>query len=361
MKNWLKTKTLAALFGCALMNFLISGCDKPTPPAPTPVNPVEAGATGVYVLCEGVWQMNNSTLAFYDFAQGNIDADIFLTANGRGLGDTGSDLQIYGGKMYCVVNLSETVEVMTPDAHSIKQISLPGKQPRKVAFYQGFAYVSCYDGDILKIDTATLNIVATQQAGSNPDGLCVANGKLYVANSGGLNHPNYGNTISVIDAATMRVLKEIEVTINPTHVAADNFGDVYVISNGNYNDIASSLQRISSQTDELVQTFNFPATNFAICGDFAYIYYYDYSMQQSQIKVLNVFDETIAKDNFIVDGTDIQTPYAIAVNPANGDVYISDAYKFTTNGDVYCFGADGRKKFQFEAGVNPAAVVVINN
>lgn len=359
MKNWLKTKTLAALFGCALMNFLISGCEKPTPPAPTPVNPVEAGATGVYVLCEGLWQMNNSTLAFYDFAQGNFDADIFLTANGRGLGDTGSDLQIYGGKMYCVVNLSETVEVMNRSARSIKQISLSGKQPRKIAFYQGFAYVSCYNGDILKIDTATLEVVASQQAGSNPDGLCVANGKLYVANSGGLNNPNYGNTMSVFDLATFTPITEITVGLNPMRVASDAYGDVYVVCNGNYNDISGCMQRIDSQTDEVVQTFDFPVTNLAICGDFAYLYYYSYSNQQSQVSVLNVFDETMVKENFITDGTNIQTPYGIAVNPMNGDVYISDSYQYTSNGDVYCFGADGRKKFQFEVGMNPCQIQVM--
>lgn len=361
MKNWLKTKTLAALFGCALMNFLISGCEKPTPPAPTPVNPVEAGATGVYVLCEGLWQMNNSTLAFYDFAQGNFDADIFLTANGRGLGDTGSDLQIYGGKMYCVVNLSETVEVMNRSARSIKQISLSGKQPRKIAFYQGFAYVSCYNGDILKIDTATLEVVASQQAGSNPDGLCVANGKLYVANSGGLNYPNYDNTVTVFDLATFTSVATITVGLNPTRMAADAYGDVYLVCNGNYTDEAASFLRINSQTNAVEQTFDFPVTNFAINGNRAYIYYYDYATQQSAIKVLDVSSESIINNNFISDGTTIQTPYSIAVNSANGDVYISDVYDYTTNGDVLCFSADGRLKFKFEAGVNPAAVVVVNN
>ena len=358
MKNWLKTKTLAALFGCAMFNFLFVGCKDPEPVNPTPVDPEKAGANGVYVLCEGLWQMNNATLAFYDFTAGELTADAFLAVNGRGLGDTGSDLQIYGGKMYCVVNISETVEVMSRDARSLKQIPLSGKQPRKVAFYQDFAYVSCYDGDVVKIDTATLSVVGTCTAGSNPDGLCVANGKLYVANSGGLNYPNYGKTVSVIDLTNFSVVKNISVVDNPTRIAADKYGDVYLNSNGNYSDVASAFQRISSQTDEVVQTFGFSATNLVISGDFAYLYDYDYATQQSVVKVLNVFDETIENENFIADGTNIETPYAIAVNSVNGDVYIADAHDYSTNGDVICFDANGRKKFSFEVGINPMVVVI---
>lgn len=359
MKKWLKNKALTHLLTFTLLLVILSACDKPEPPAPTPVAPEEAAANGIYVLCEGVWQMNNSTLAFYDFAQGDFNADIFLSTNGRGLGDTGSDLQLYGSKLYCVVNISETVEVMNRSARSIKQISLSGKQPRKIAFYQGFAYVSCYSGDIIKIDTATLEIVATQQAGSNPDGLCVANGKLYVANSGGLNYPNYGNTVSVFDLATFTPAATITVGLNPTRIAADAYGDVYLVCNGNYGSVPASFLRINSQTDEVAHTFDFPATNFAISGNLAYLYYYDYSTQHSAIKVLDLASETIINDNFISDGTIIQTPYAIAVNPANGDVYISDVYQYTTNGDVYCFASDGRKKFQFEVGVNPAFFVIL--
>lgn len=301
--------------------------------------------------------MNNTTLAYYDFATGELDNDLFLTQNGRGLGDTGSDLARYGDKLYCVVNISETVEVMNKQGRSIKQISLPGKQPRKIAFYEASAYVCCYDGDVVRIDTSSLEIVGTAQAGSNPDGICVAGGKLYVSNSGGLNYPNYGNTVSVFDATTLTHLKEIPVVINPTKIAADTYGDVYVVSNGNYDDVPMTFQRIDTQSDEVAQTFSFPVTNFAIAGDRAYLYDFNYNTQTSSIKVLNVITEVIEQEQFIKDGTTLQTPYGIAVNPSNGDVYLTDAYQYTTNGTVYCFGSDGRKKFQFDVGINPCVVI----
>ncbi len=363
MKTFVRTTYRSRLgkfiFQLSSLLFLLVACEKPEPPAPAPVDPVTAGAKGVYVLCEGLAQMNNTALCYYDFASGELASDIFLTANGRGLGDTGSDLEIYGGKMYAVVNLSETVEVMSLDARSLKRISLAGRQPRKIAFYQQNAYVSCYNGDIVRLDTATLEITGTAHAGSNPDGLCVANGKLYVANSGGLNYPNYGNSVSVFDLATFTSTTEITVGLNPMRIASDAYGDVYVVCNGNFSNVPASFVRISSQTDAVVQTFDFPATNFTICGDNAYIYYYDFNTQQSAIRVLDVFSETIVKESFITDGTQLQTSYAISVNPVNGDVYIADACQFTTNGDLFCFGADGKLKFRFETGMNPCLIQVM--
>ena len=72
--------------------------------------------------------------------------------------------------------------------------------------------------------------------------------------------------------------------------------------------------------------------------------------------MMDVLTEQIVKEQFITDGTSLTAPYGIAVNPANGDVYLTDAYQDTTTGDVYCFGADGHKKFSFEAGICPSCI-----
>lgn len=359
-KGEISAKLKSAVFACAISAICFSACDEPQPPQPTPVDPTETAASGVYVLCEGLLDMNNATLTFYNFLNGDLDNNYFLTANGRGLGDTGNDLKTYGSKLYCVVNNSETVEIMElQTAKSLKQISLSGKQPRRIAFADGYAYVCCFDGDVVKIDTTTMSVTATAQAGSNPDGICVANGKLYVSNSGGLNNPNYGNTVTVFDLSSFSPIKEIPVVINPTRMASDNQGDVYLVSNGNYTSVPMTFQRIDSQVDEVVQTFDFAVTNFAICDNLCYFYHYNYSTEQYTLKVMDVFTEQIVSDEFITDGTTLQTPYGIAVNPVNGDVYLTDAYQYTTNGDVYCFSSDGTKKFNFESGINPSCIVFL--
>ena len=51
-------------------------------------------------------------------------------------------------------------------------------------------------------------------------------------------------------------------------------------------------------------------------------------------------------------------PGGTVLTKAGGDVYITDAGTFTTNGDVYCFDKDGKKKFSFEGGLNPSAMLI---
>jgi DNA-binding beta-propeller fold protein YncE len=341
-----------------LLPLLVLSC-KPDPPQPEPEPVPDVSASGLYIINEVLFQHNNSSLSYYNFRDGSFTENIFLDVNHRGLGDVGNDLQQYGSKLYIVVNNSNIVEVVDVNTvQSLKTISLSGKQPRYVTFLDNKAYVSCFDGDVVRIDTASLQVESTVHTGLNPDGICVCNGKIYVSNSGGLNAPNYGNTVSVIDPASFTVTKNITVDINPTRIKSWGNRYVYVVSNGDYYSVPANFQKIDAQSDEVVKTYNLEVVNFDIYQNLAYIYTYDYtSMTSAWIKVLDLETDEVIKDQFISDGTQLKTPYGIKVNPLNGDVYITDAGTFTTNGDVYCFDNQGRKKFSFEAGLNPQAMV----
>ena len=335
--------------------FCAASCTGPEPPKPLPV---ETSAYGVYILNEGLFQHNNSTLSYYDFETRTLIPDIFLQVNKRGLGDTGNDLKRYGSKLYCVVNNSHRVEVMDfLTAKSIKAISLTGKSPRQITFHQGKAYVSCFDGDVVRIDTATLEVDQTVYSGANPEGICVCNGKLYVANSGGLNNPNYGTTVSVFDINTLTMLHSIEVGTNPYKLAAsDDNLSVYVCTRGDYIEEYGTLSRIDAQTDQITRTWP-NIQNFTIFQNRAYVYEVDYEADFNTVKVLDLTQEGSVAEDFVSDGTIIRMPYSITVNPFNEDVYITDAYNFTVTGDVYCFDKNGKKKFSFSAGLNPCVVL----
>ncbi|UKJ08314.1 YncE family protein [Solitalea lacus] len=337
-----------------------AGCRKNDDPAPQPFQ------ASLYVLNEGLFNMNNTTLTGIDTLTGVAKTDYFEQKNKRGLGDTGNDLKIYGSKMYAVVNVSSQLEVIDPNTgKSLKQISMLDeqgvpRQPRYIAFHAGKAYVCSFDGTVGRLDTATLQFDKFVKAGRQPDGICVANNKLYVSNSGGLDFPNYDNTVSVIDIPSFTELKKISVQVNPYTIQADDYGDVYVVSRGDYGDIHCTFQAIDSKTDQVKKVFEgLEVLNFTINGDLAYLYNYNFTTQQASFKLLNVKTEEIVTENFITDETKITTPYGIDVNPSNGDVYITDVYDFTTTGDVYCFSKEGKLKFKFQAGLNPNNVVFV--
>jgi hypothetical protein len=360
--DFLKAK---ALLLCVVALVLFS-CKKDEPNGPVIIT-IEEETVGFYVCCEGLLNQNNGSLFYYDMENSLSYKDYFQTQNQRGLGDLPNDLKIYGSKMYCVVNGSNTVEVM--DAYtgfSIRRISLTnddgnGRQPRYITFHKDKAYVCSFDGTVVRIDTTSLAVEAIIECGRNPDGICVANGKLYVSNSGGLDFPNHDNTVSVVDIESFTEVKRITVVENPGKIFSDSEGDLYLISRGNYGDIPCVFQRIDSRTDE-VRTFdNLNATNFTICNDTAYLYSYDFYSGNSWFKTFDCKTEQVIRESFISDGTAINTPYGINVNPLNGDVYITDVYNYTVQGDVYCFDKDGKQKFKIaDVGLNPNVTVVLN-
>lgn len=330
----------------------------------------DGDTNSIYVLSEGLFNLNNSTLAKYTFKNGSLSTGYFSSINKRGLGDTANDMQRYGNKLYIVVNVSSDIEVMDfATGKSVGQIPMhtdngSSRQPRYITFAKGYAYVCSFDGTVEKIDTISLTVDAVTKVGRNPDGICTANGKLYVSNSGGLDTNGAGvdNTVSVIDLNTFTEQKKIIVGPNPGKIVASENGCVYVVTRG--EDVSKSdyhLIAINSVTDEVIKTYDEKVLNLALCGDIAYLYNYDYSTSTSDIKVFNLATGTTIRDRFITDGTIVNTPYAIAVNPYSGNVYIADAYDYKSKGDLLCFNAQGILLFRIKnIGLNPNTILFSN-
>ncbi|TAH00072.1 MAG: YncE family protein [Sphingobacteriales bacterium] len=337
----------------------IIGCRKNTNEEILPdIVPVRKG---IYILNEGGFNQNNSSLSYYDFEGKILTADIFKQENYRGLGDTGNDAQIYGSKMYIIVNASSTVEVLNArNAKSIKQFTFKtdqnvNRQPRYIVFNNNKAFISSYDGTVAVLDTASLTIEKYITVGRNPEQMAIANGKLYVANSGGLDYPNYDKTVSVIDLLTLTEIKKITVTLNPNGVTADQYGDVYIKSVGNYDDVKPTLTIIDSKTDLVKTTFdNFNGSNMTITGDLAFF------TVTGGAKIFNVQTETVVKEQFVTDGTVITSPYGVDVDNLTGEVFITDAKNYTSRGEVFCFDKDGKKKYVLTTGISPNGVIFIN-
>lgn len=251
--------TKSYLFFLAFVLLLVS-CDDMVDKVPDGKLPITNETSQLFVLSEGLFNMNNSTLALYDLKNKSTEKNYFLKTNKRGLGDTANDMALYGSKLYVVVNVSSQIEVLDAlTGKSIKQIPMfddagVARQPRYIEFYESKAYVCSFDGTVARIDTTSLLVEKMVKVGKNPDGICVANNKLYVSNSGGLNFPNYDNTVSVIDIPSFEEIKKIEVAINPSIIHSDSQGDVYVVSRGDYGEQGYVFQRISSKTDILEET-----------------------------------------------------------------------------------------------------------
>lgn len=337
----------------------------------------ESPFAGLYLLNEGNMGSNKCTLDFVDFEQGQYARNLYAERNPnvvKELGDVGNDIQVYGSKLYAVINCSHKVEVL--DARTcrrIGQVDIPNC--RYVAFDGGYAYVSSYVGPVgidpnaqlgavFQIDTATLEVTAEVTVGYQPDELVVQDGLIYVANSGGYRKPNYDYTVSVVDIATMTQIRKIPVGINLHRVRADRYGKLWVSSRGDYKSVPSRLFVLEKDKHtgrmEVSDTLDIPCSEMEICGDSLYLYSvaWNDASQENNVTygIVDVRTGEVVSDSFIKDGTeaDIEIPYGLKVNPENGDIYVTDAKNYVSSGNLLCYGRDGKLKWKVRTGDIPA-------
>ena len=335
---------------------------------------------GFFLLNEGNMGSNKCTLDYYDYASGIYHKNIYAERNPgvvQELGDVGNDLAIYGSKLWAVVNCSNLVEVMdAATARHIGQVSIPNC--RYIVFKDRYAYVSSYAGPVevdpnyrlgyvAKIDTTTLQVVDTCVVGYQPEEMVIAGGKLYVANSGGYRVPDYDHTISVIDLASFKEIKKIDVAPNLHRMELDAYGNIWVSSRGDYYDIQPMTFIVSTQSDSVIDQLDLLAcSDMTLCGDSLYVYSnaWSYFTQTTDVNyaIVDVKTRQVVTRRFITDGTEtqFQNPYGIAVNPNTHEIFVTDARDYITPGKIYCYSPEGRLKWSVNTGDIPSRIAFTN-
>ncbi len=305
--------------------------------------------TGVYSLNQGNYGMNNTTITYYDFGTNAATTDYYKNVNGFGLGDTGSDFIIYGGKVYIVMNNSGNVAVANAftmkfiDTIDFKNAGV-NRGPENIVAYGSNMFVSSTDGTVAVIDTTSLSISKFITVGSNPAQMAVSGSNLYVSNTGGYN-PQFDSTVSVINLSSLTETSKITVGTNPGSIAADNSGNIYVACTGDYVTIPPSLVKVNTSTNTVTKSADTAAGvvryyngNLYVTGGYLGVSY---------VRVLSTDDFSAVKTNFISDGTIVTTPYSLDIDAATGEVYVGDAKDYSSAGEVFCFDKNGNKKFSF--------------
>lgn len=352
-----KTFLLTAMI-CASILFV--SCEK----EPNIDPEVPEATTGVFVLNSGNFGSNDASLAQYNPDTKVVTYGVFQSVNGQKLGDTAQDMLIYGSKMYIAVYNSGVIFVTDRTGKILKEIKEEGRSPRYFTTYKGNVFVTYYEGYLAKIDTTSLSVMASVKVGDNPEQVKAANGKLYVANSGGMHYPNYGKTVSVVNPAVMAVTKTLSVVDNPANIEVDSKGDVYLVSLGNYADILGTLQKIDSQTDVVTTVSDLPVSFITMgLNDKIYFVSSQYDASWNLIADYYVYDaltETVT-GKFITDGTSVSGPYSITADPVTGNVYLGTS-DYVSTGDMYIFSANGVLINKFDTGgINPIGCYFVTN
>ena len=349
----------------------------------TGVANTKSEVVGMYILNEGNMGSNKCTLDYLDLSgeTAHYLRNIYAERNPsevKELGDVGNDIQIYGSRLWMVINCSNKVEVCrAKDAVKIGQVNVPNC--RYVTFDGGYAYVSSYVGPVsagsnaprgmvYKIDTLTLHKVDSCVVGYQPEEMVATGGRLYVANSGGYNFPNYDSSISQVNLRTMQEEAQIEVALNLHHLKLDRYGQLWVSSRGNYEDMAPNLYclRITESGQPIVtHQMDVEVSDFCLVGDS--LYYYGVGWNQvkqentRQFGIINVRTHQVV-NNTLSSGQElekIRMPYGIIVHPKHRDFYVMDAKNYVSSGELLHFKADGTFDYKVRTGDIPAHAVFL--
>ncbi len=339
---------------------------------------------GVYILNEGNMGSNKATIDYVDLVNAVFIRNIYSERNPeviKELGDVGNDIAIYGSKLYAVINCSHKVEVM--DACTCKrlgQIDIPNC--RFIDFAGGKAYVSSYvgpvsidpdaqQGAVFEVDTSTLKITRQVTVGYQPEELLATDNYIYVANSGGYRKPNYDNTLSVINRATMKQVRKLELGMNLQCVEQDTQGRLWVSGRGDLDNPdegrAPALYLLTPFSSDLaevkIDTLDYACSVMQICGDSLY-YIHASSMPDASDFIFGIIDVNSRKSvtDCFIEASSVDTykmPYGLLINPYNRQLFVTDAKNYVSSGLLHCYDPTGKELWQVRTGDIPSRMVFL--
>ena len=332
------------------------------------IDPVDYPA---YILNEGLWGANNANITSFmpNYKAENL-SDVYLKMNNQQMGDVANAMMEEDDNIYVVLNGSKYVARLDMGVKELARYTFPETEgaPRCIDVEDDYAYVTQYGGQVSKLNIEDMTLVGTFKGGDNLEGIVEKNGKLYVANSytvDGSGNYEYKKEVFVIDAKTMTLEKTISVVDNPTKMYEIN-DKVYLISVGNYADVAGALQIIDTQSNT-VRTILNDVTK--ITEGHNEVIYGVRSTYDENWQLTNSFflyspkADEVSHTSFLKDAPSsfaTDAIYMLEVDEETGFIYVGTS-DYTTNGTIYQFDQSGKFVQSFDSGgINPSAMIFVD-
>ena len=311
---------------------------------------------GVFVLSEGLYGNANSSLTFYNTDVDTVGNNLFYRVNNAPIGDVGQSLAMADGKLYLVVNNSNYIYKV--DANTVKFEAKAEEfySPREMCIVApNKAYVSDMMGTgVWIINPQDMTHCGYVETGKPTETLLPLGYELWTTNWSNYYQPETtNNTVQVIDMQNDVKVAEIEVEMEPNSLVVDRNGMVWVLCDCGWSSPTFSICKINPMLKQVEKTYTFNGSYPShLCIDQAgtKLYFID-----GNICSMTIDDEASFNPSFIA--AEGRSFYNLAVNPATGDIYVTDAKDYVQNGEVLRYSSDGVLLKQFPAGICPSAMV----
>ncbi|MCK3685232.1 PKD domain-containing protein [Maribellus sp. YY47] len=332
---------------------------------------IEVTADLAFIINAGSWSGDKSTITAYNKYADEVINGYYKSANGL---DIVSNIQFayhYNGNIYFMGNevdevfyVNENTFVQTKNSINENIVS-----PRYCQGKGNYLYVSCWGGSvwadqsvsyIAKVNVTTNTVEKKIPMAGGPEGLAIANNKLYAA-------LNYKDSVAVMDLTTEAISYiALPAGNTPSYFEKDNHDNLYLNLGRRLSDYTTQtgLGYINTTTDQIEATFSLDGVSstsyvdvMAFNADFSKIYVmtsgFDANWNVSgSVAVFDVATKTFDASN-LVEG----------ISGINGVGFYDDKVMYfvapsvTGNGKMVAYREDGTKLKEYGTGIAPFMIL----
>lgn len=318
-----------------------------------------------YVLNNGNWGGNDATIQQYSTTTGvatggDANNNIFVLENGTLLGDLAQSMLWIDDKLFVAVGGSQKLEILDENAKRLREPYLfteTGAQSRMMATDGDNVYLTNYDGNVYVYNASTADFIKKIAVGVRPEAISYVDGYLVVNNSGTLGA--YDGTLSIIslDSGTTETIQ----LVNPYKASVVCNGKVYIIDQGNYDNIPSEIYCVSPK-EATATPLGISASAIVAYDNILYYVNNEWSFEindyvTSPLYALNV---TTGEKSEFLPADKMQGVNSLSVNPDTGDIFIGYNREYGVLGYICIYDAQGVKRGEFNAGYYPGGVYFEN-
>mgnify|MGYP000262405323 CR=1 FL=1 len=349
----------------AISAFVVSSCNNNADDAP-PVK--EPGVS--YIINYGSYSGDKTTITAYNKETGNVTNGFYENVNGVAMVSNVQHSASLNGKVFFAGNNPD--QLFWVDGETFEQnengITEDIIKPRFVAGQGNYLYISCWGGDIwtdenvsyiAKVNIADKKVEKKIALPGGPEGLAIANNKLYAA-------LNYKDSVAVINLSSEEI-SYIETPAVTSYFVKDNNNNLYVSLISTFSDFSeeTGLGFINTTNDELENVFKLDGVSTSYVNilssnnDFSKIYVmtsaYDANWNLSgAIATFDVASKEFDSELFIKDISGMN-----GLSYYNDHVFCFIAESVTGNGKAQTYKTDGTLAEELNTGIAPYMLLTV--
>jgi YVTN family beta-propeller protein len=315
---------------------------------------------GVYVSNEGAYGNNNGSVSYYDTIANKTELNILDLVNGMEKQDVVQSFFITNNKGFILVNNAASLLVVNMNDFKVTN-TISVHYPRYMTVVNNLAYITNgIDNGVYIADLATNRVVDTLKTGAQPEHILASGSFIYVANGAwGLD-----STISIIDCGINKVVNTITTGDGAVNLAKDKNGDIWVLCEGKTVYSSDWTQIIGETDSKLVKLHNNTVVSSFVIG--AIGDGFSPTVMTADEKGENIYvAEKAGVYKVSMDATSFPSQPVIpvsanglAVNSANGDIYLCESLGYATNGKLHVYSKNFHEKATQITGIAPNGVVL---